>query len=373
MRAKLEPAFAFLLVLAILFLPVRKYLRQFDLAWVHLFLFAFLLSISLTPLTAWFARRWGIMDKPGGRKIHKVPTPLLGGLAVYAAYAVVVVHNFHFSLELKGVAAGGTLILLLGLVDDIKPVPAAAKLLVQLVACGIMMATGVMLSLLPNTGWGKVGEVLLTLIWVVGITNAVNFLDGLDGLVAGLAAVACLTFFVIAGETGQLYLGLLAIALAGSCLGFLRHNFHPARIFLGDAGSTFLGFSLAGLAVMGGWAEKNPLVALSLPVIVLGLPIFDVVYITVARIYSGEVRNFREWIEYVGRDHFHHRLLFLGLTQRQAAVFIYLICISLGLGAVVLRRAGTTTDALLLVIQGAIVLLLLAVLMIAGRRLVGKE
>jgi UDP-GlcNAc:undecaprenyl-phosphate GlcNAc-1-phosphate transferase len=225
----------------------------------------------------------------------------------------------------------------------------------------------VKLSFLPDTWWGDAGEVLLTIIWIVGITNAVNFFDGMDGLATGLAVIGSLSFFIVAEITGQSYLGFLTIALAGSCLGFLKFNFKPASIFLGDAGSTFLGFTLAGIAIMGGWAEKNPKVALSLPILVLSVFIFDMIYITIARVFKGVVRSFKEWIEYTGKDHLHHRLVTLGFNETQTALLIYLIAACLGISGINLR-ASEDLRVYLEFIQAFFIFIIIVILMIAGRK-----
>lgn len=330
--------------------------------WLHLFAFPFLLSLSLSPLMNRAALKFKILDYPHPRKIHPQPIPLLGGVAIYLGFAVTLLANFQFSLPLKGVLLGATLITAIGLIDDIRPLPATLRLIGQLLAAGILIRYGVKVSFLPNTLWGEIGEVVITIVWVVGITNALNFLDGLDGLATGLSAIAAGVFFVIALQTNQPYLGYLTVALLGTTLGFLPYNWHPARMFLGDSGSSFLGFSLAGLAIMGGWAENNPIVALSIPILVLGVLIFDMVYITLSRFKQGKVKGFRSWIEYVGRDHLHHRLLKLGFSQRQTTLFIYLMSLCLGLSAIALASTFNKS-ALLLLSQAIIIFLIITILM----------
>jgi len=258
-----------------------------------------------------------------------------------------------------------------GLIDDLKELSATWKLVAQILATGILIFYGVRLSFLPNNWWGIGGEVLLTLIWVVGITNAVNFFDGMDGLATGSIAICSLSFFIVALLTQQVYLGYLTIALAGSCLAFLIFNFKPASIFLGDAGSTFLGFTVAGIAVMGGWAQDNPKVALSLPLLILSVFIFDMVYISVSRIYRGKVKNLKEWIEYTGKDHLHHRLVTLGLSEPQAVLFIYLIAACLGMSGVTLR-APDDIVIYLEILQGLFIFTIIVILMRTGRKLVNK-
>ena len=338
---------------------------------LFLLVFSFLLAFILTLVIRRVATKLKILDIPNERKIHKHPIPLLGGLAIYISYVITIFFNFSFSIELKGIIIGGTIILIIGLIDDIKHLPAKWKLVGQLVASSALILFGVKLSFLPNNWWGYGGEVILTIIWVVGITNAANFFDGMDGLATGLIAIGSLSFFVVAQITEQPYLGYLTIALAGSCLAFLIFNFKPASIFLGDTGSTFLGFTLAGIAVMGGWAKENPKVALSLPILVLSVFIFDMVYITIARISQGVVKTIKEWIEYTGKDHLHHRLLTLGFTEIQTVLLIYLIAACLGISGINLR-APENLRIYFGFLQALFIFVLIVILMLAGRKLARK-
>ncbi len=339
--------------------------------WLFLLVFSFLLAFLSTKVIGRIATKLKILDQPNERKIHKKPVPLLGGLAIFASYIATIIFNFHFSIELKGVVIGGTIILITGLIDDIKHIPATWKLISQVLASSILILYGVKLSFLPSTWWGNAGEVLLTVIWVVGITNAVNFFDGMDGLATGLTVIGSLSFFIVALITGQQYLSFLTIALAGSCLGFLKFNFKPASIFLGDAGSTFLGFTLAGIAVMGDWAKDNPKVALSLPIIILSVLIFDMIYITIARVWDGRVRRFKEWIEYTGKDHLHHRLVALGFNETQTVLLIYLIAACLGISGINLI-ASEDLRIYLEFIQAFFIFIIIVILMITGRKLASK-
>ncbi|TET64329.1 MAG: undecaprenyl/decaprenyl-phosphate alpha-N-acetylglucosaminyl 1-phosphate transferase [Candidatus Stahlbacteria bacterium] len=350
---------------------IHLFLSSVPFRWLFLLVFSFLLAFLSTKVIGRIAAKLKILDHPNERKIHKKPIPLLGGLAIFGSYVATIIFNFNFSIELKGVVIGGTIILIIGLIDDIKHIPATWKLISQVLASSILILYGVKLSFLPSTWWGNAGEVLLTVIWVVGITNAVNFFDGMDGLATGLTAICSLSFFIVAEITGQSYLGFLTIALAGSCLGFLKFNFRPASIFLGDAGSTFLGFTLAGIAVMGGWAEKNPKVALSLPIIILSVLIFDMIYITIARVWDGRVRNFKEWIEYTGKDHLHHRLVTLGFNETQTVLLIYLIAACLGLGGINLL-ATEDLKIYFEFIQAFFIFIIVVILMITGKKLASK-
>ena len=273
--------------------------------------------------------------------------------------------NYSDEHELKGVALAGTLILAVGLADDILELPARWKLLAQLLAVAILIHFGVVISFLPGTWWGMIGEWLLTAFWVLGITNAVNFLDGMDGLAAGSTGINAMFFGLVAWQNAQSDMMFLALPLLGACLSFLVYNFRPGQrawIFLGDAGSTFLGFMVASLAVMGDWASHHT-VGLVVPILILGVPIFDMTFTTVMRVASGQVRSFRQWIDFTGRDHIHHRLEDLRIGRVGAVLVIYVVTIWLGLSALVLKNT-TGTNAILQVAQSMIVFVLLGFFMV---------
>ncbi|MBD3379935.1 MAG: hypothetical protein GF408_05675 [Candidatus Omnitrophica bacterium] len=340
---------------------------------LQLLLSSFLLSIVFTFSAIYVAKKKAILDRPSERKIHEKPVPLLGGVAVFSAFAAALLLNFRFSAELKGVCIASFFIMVSGLLDDLKDTSASFRLLVQVLCALVVVKSGVFLRIIPaDIPFQYLIEVIVTVVWIVGITNAVNFMDGADGLAAGMACIVSATFFGIAYFTGQVYFSFINLALLGACLGFLVFNKRPARIFLGDAGSSFLGFSLGVFAVMGEWAENKPIVALSIPLIVLAIPIFDVIYITVARIGRGKVKTFRQWIEYVGKDHLHHRLMSLGFSQGQTVFFILSLNAALALGALVLKGASTY-QAVLLLLQCASFLLIVTVLMLAGRNMGEKN
>lgn len=237
-------------------------------------------------------------------------------------------------------------------------------------AAGIVIASGKVLTLFPPSPLGEAANMLLTLFWIVGITNAFNFFDGMDGLATGLAILLAGFLGVVAFETNQAELGWLAIAMIGAGLGFLPYNFRgrkPAVIFLGDGGSTFIGFTLACLAIKGNWADSSPIVSFSNPLLIFGVLIYDMIHITVERIATGKVRSVKEWLDYVGKDHLHHRLE-RALGSRQTSVaMIFLFTICLGLSALALRHASTM-EAVLLLIQAGLIAAMLTVLEISGRR-----
>lgn len=291
----------------------------------------------------WIAHKTRALDWPNGRKLHGKPTPILGGAAIYIAFVIAVLTRWDYSAPLKGVLIGSSIVFTLGLIDDLSEVPAIARLFGQVVAAGILVDYGISIKAIPNYYLSA----FVTILGVVALTNALNFLDNMDGLAAGIAAIACFSFFIIAYQTGQRWLGYLTISLMGSSIAFLIYNFKPAKIFMGDAGSTLLGFAIASFAILGEWSYYAP-VAISIPILILGIPIFDIILITVLRIKDGKVRNPKEWIEYTGTDHFSHRLVGLGLSQRGAVLFIYLCCGCLGAVAILLRK--TTTGPAMLVL-----------------------
>jgi UDP-GlcNAc:undecaprenyl-phosphate GlcNAc-1-phosphate transferase len=354
---------------ALLLGPVRSWFVDTRLPWLYLAALAFALALLATPLARAVAR-WGrVLDLPAERKVHQVATPLLGGLAVWSALALTVLANFEFSRELKGVAVGGAIVVALGVLDDVLDLPARVKLLGQLGAAAAAMAYGVLLDVVPywvpGFGWLNLA---LTVLWFLTVTNAIQFLDGMDGLAAGLGVVAAVFFSLVSLQTGQRYLMFLSAALAGACLGFLPYNFRPggATIFLGDSGAALIGFTLAGLAVMGVWSETNPLVSLLTPTLILGVPLFDVAFVGVVRVATGKVHTLAEWLAYTGKDHMHHRFLALGLTKTQSVLLILFIASTLGLSAILLKDA-TPHEVVLLLTQAGCVLAIVAILEGMGR------
>lgn len=350
--------------------PVRELFQLEGLRWLYIFLFAFLGTGALTPLMIWVGHRWNLVDVPSDRKVHVVPTPRLGGIAFYAGFIGSLLLNSIVPDWMIAILVAGSLLLIVGVLDDIRELPAWAKLLGQLLAAGIVTASGKVLTLFPPGPFGEMANILLTILWIVGITNAFNFFDGMDGLATGLAVLMAGFMGVVAFETKQPALGWLAIAMIGAGLGFLPYNFRgtrPAVIFLGDGGSTFIGFTLACLAVRGNWADSDPIVSFSNPLLIFGVLIYDMIHITVERILTGKVKSVKEWLDYVGKDHLHHRLE-RALGSRHASVaMIVLFTICLGLSALALRHASTM-EAILLLIQAGLIAAMLTVLEISGRR-----
>ncbi len=322
--------------------------------------------MAATPLVILLARRLKALDSPGLRKIHDVPVPRLGGLALAVPMLVMsacvlaldnTIGQAFRSIQPQVIAllVGAVLMLLMGLIDDIRGLRARVKLLAQIAAAVVVCAAGVRINEIAVADWFTLDfgwwSWPITIFWIVAITNAVNLIDGLDGLAAGICAVACGTIAVLAIWSGQAMMAVLMLALLGSLTGFLLFNFNPARIFLGDSGTYFLGFMLAASSVMCS-TKSSTLVGLTLPVLALGVPIFDTLFSMLRRILE------RRSIFAPDRRHIHHRLLDMGLHQRHAVIVIYVItALAAGLGMFMMITKGTSTVVVFLA-----VLLLLALI-----------
>jgi UDP-GlcNAc:undecaprenyl-phosphate GlcNAc-1-phosphate transferase len=332
---------------------------------------ALLLAAGITPAVIWVACRINAMDLPGVRTVHGHPVPRIGGAAIYlsavlAALSVLFLDNRvgaefrSMGLQLGMLLCTATFIFLVGLVDDLKRLPARVKLLAELGASILLCIVGVRISRFAVTDqfvlqlgdWGC----LLTVLWVVGVTNAVNLSDGLDGLAAGVSAITCAVIAIFALYSQNLMMAVLMLALLGGLCGFLFYNFHPAKVFMGDCGSLFVGFSLAASSMMC-LTKSSVLVGLALPVLALGIPIFDTFFAILRRFLE------RRSVFAPDRSHFHHRLIDLGLKQRHAVIAIYAVaCGAAGLGLFMMIRR----DAGALVLFAGILLLLVILFRVVG-------
>lgn len=325
----------------------------------------FLVTFLSTFVLRKVAIKFRILDIPNHRKIHSEPVPLLGGLSVFLGICVALGFNPDILREVSLIFIGATLILIVNLIDDIRGLSAHLRLGMELaISLGVILS-GMKVSFLPSGFLGDAGEIIITLIWLVGLTNAFNCLDGIDGLAAGLSVISIFYFAFILIGSQQLNLGAFSIILIGSCLGFLPHNFKKAKIFLGDAGSTFLGFSIGGLALIGNWAQDN-IVKLAIPILILGVPIFDMVFTTIMRIKEKKIASVIGWFKYTGKDHFHHRLMALGLGPRGALFFIYLISVSFGISAIMVSNEKAVVGVFS-VLQALIIFAGIGVLMVVGK------
>lgn len=286
-----------------------------------------------TPLAQRVAVASGFVKQPGARHIHTSPIPLLGGAAIYVGFvAALLVFNSNARAELQqlaGILIGGTIVALFGLWDDRHSLKAVIKLIGQFLAASVIIWSGIRVEFLHQ----PVLNTIATFAWLVGISNAVNFLDNMDGLAGGTAAIACAFFFLLASSNSQVLVASMSAALFGACLGFLRYNFNQAKIFMGDTGALFLGMVLAAVAIKLRF-ENQDIVTWMIPVMVLGLPLFDTTLVTISRLRRG-VNPFTT----AGKDHTSHRLVDRGFSRSEAVLVLYLVCCAFGMASLFLLKA----------------------------------
>jgi len=312
---------------------------------IYLAAFGAALAAALvgTPIALKAAVRFGILDSPEERKIHSDPVPYLGGMAIILAFsAAVVVGGFMEGFgsaygEVAAIVAGGLLLAGIGLWDDLRFIHARVKLVAEIVVASAAYFTGVRISLFHVPAL----DLVLTIVWLVGVTNAFNLLDNMDGLSAGISAIASICFFFLAALSGQFLVAALAAALAGCALGFLWYNRPPARIFMGDAGSLFLGFMLGVLGVKLRFANIER-VTFFVPVATLGVPLLDTCLVIVSRLRRG-VSPFRP-----GRDHISHRLVRIGIPPRAAVGLLYAAGIGFGWTGIIIAYSRPLTAYMLM-------------------------
>ena len=302
-----------------------------------------ILSFLLTPLVKRLAHRIGAIDVPkDARRMHKKPIPRLGGLAIYISFVIVSLLFGQWNTQNFTILIGSAIIVVLGIFDDRNALGAKFKFGIQLIAAAIPVVFGnlrIELITNPNLFSGelyvKFGALAIpiTIIWIVAITNAVNLIDGLDGLAVGVSAIACMTMLAVSLLIGEIPIAILLAALAGACVGFMPFNLNPASIFMGDTGSTFLGFMLATLSIQGMF-KVYAIISFAVPFLILGLPIFDTAFAFTRRILSGRSPFSPD------RGHVHHRLIDMGFNQKQTVAILYIISTVLGLLAVVLTTSG---------------------------------
>lgn len=289
--------------------------------------------VALTPLAAQLARLLGAVAEPRGRSIHAVPTPLLGGLAILAGFLIPVIYYLpSFDSASRGLVVGAILIALVGALDDVVDLHPALKLVGQAGCAIIPVAAGLTIDhlTLPFVGVGDLGpaQYPVTVLWFVALMNMINFTDGMDGLAAGVSGIGLTTFAIIAASLDRATPAIVAASLAGAAIGFLAHNFHPARVFMGDAGSLLLGFVIAGVAVSG-VMKSAAAVAIGLPLIVLAIPILDTSFVILKRLKHGMP------VYSADRSHFHHRFFTIGWSQRRTVLALYAWCILMSAVAIV--------------------------------------
>lgn len=302
------------------------------------FILAFLISFFTTPVAKKIAFKVGAIAKPRKRDMHSKPIPRMGGIAIFLGFMItflLVIWKMPLTnlKQIAGIAIGCTTIFILGFFDDIYELGSKIKFIIQILAATLVALCGVRIDFfsIPIIGYNPVYMDLLsipaTVIWIVGITNAVNLIDGLDGLAAGISSIASLCLMVLSIKAGYPPAALLTATLAGSCMGFLPYNFNPASIFMGDTGSTFLGFTLGITSVLG-LLKGYTLATIFVAILVLGLPIFDTAFAIIRRYLAGKP------IMSADRGHLHHRLVDNGYTHKQAVITLYGISGVLGLSAI---------------------------------------
>lgn len=331
---------------------------------------ALVLALLVTPPVKKLAIRWGALDKPNGRKIHQKVMPRMGGVAIYLSFTAVVLVTQPLTKAVTGLLVGATWIVLVGILDDIKGLSPKVKLLGQITGAVILVAFGYRVDFVTNPfseGMVMLGKLAipLTILWVIGVTNAINLIDGLDGLAAGTSAIAALTMaavvvseYTLYGHIGDssLIVISLALILTGAITGFLRYNFHPAKVFMGDSGSMFLGFTLSALAIAG-LTKGATVISVFIPIVILGIPICDTLFAIVRRFLNQQP------IFQPDKHHLHHCLLEKGLSHKQTVLAIYGVNLVLGISAVVLTRLNND--------QAIILLAGLAILVIVGANRLG--
>jgi UDP-GlcNAc:undecaprenyl-phosphate GlcNAc-1-phosphate transferase len=305
---------------------------------------ALVVSFLMTPVVKSFAYKVGAVDVPKDtRRMHKVPIPRLGGLAIFIGFmvSILIFINIRGNSQMQSILMGAVIIVVLGVVDDIMALPAMLKFVVQIGAALIPALNGVVIQAFSNPNifsqnpYWALGSLSIpvTVLWIVGITNSVNLIDGLDGLANGVSAISAATMLVIALLASEAQVAIIMAALVGACVGFMPYNLNPAKMFMGDTGATFLGFILATISIQGLF-KFYAVISFAVPFLILGLPIFDTSFAFIRRIAHGQNPMHPD------RGHIHHRLIDMGLNQKQAVATLYVISAILGLSAVVLTTGG---------------------------------
>jgi len=319
------------------------------------FLLAFGMALYLVPRLRDAALAMNIVDKPDGRlKTHRQPIPYLGGLGVYLAFLVALAVTFEFDREVLGLILSGTIVLLLGLIDDFRALTPGVKFIGQILAAGVLIKSGIYIKLVFLPAWAAIP---LTVLWVVAVTNAFNIIDIMDGLSSGVAFCASLPLVVVAFVNGRLMIAIVTLALAGALLGFLRFNFHPSQIYLGDTGSMFIGLMMASLAMQGSYTGANVLAAIC-PGIILGVPLFDMLFVMYIRWRRGVP------VVLGSPDHFALRLRKWRLTTPQTVLVSYAATLVFGAVALGMMHLPLVPAAVLF---GVVALVLLVVALLLKR------
>ena len=318
-----------------------------------------LVCFAMTPLVRSFAVKVGAVDVPkDGRRMHDHPIPRQGGLAIFLGFLVGVVLFADLNRQVQGILLGSVIIVTVGAIDDIVPLPALLKFVVQIGAAGVAVAFGVRIEHIANPiFWSEAQyisfgawSVPITIFWIVGITNSITLIDGLDGLACGVSAISSLSILVISLVLGQVEIAVLLAAVLGACLGFMPYNLNPAKIFMGDTGALLLGYVLSTVSVIG-LLKFYTIISFAVPLLALALPIFDTCFAIIRRLIKGQNPMSPD------RGHFHHRLMDMGFSQKQSVAVLYAISAVLGLSAVIITTSGEM-KALILVLSFCVAIII---------------
>ncbi|MBQ5797657.1 MAG: undecaprenyl/decaprenyl-phosphate alpha-N-acetylglucosaminyl 1-phosphate transferase [Firmicutes bacterium] len=328
-----------------------------------MFLAAFAVSVICTPLAIKLAPKIGAVDVPkDARRVHTKPMPRFGGMAIFIGTMAVIMVFLEKDSQLWGVILSGTLMYLVGVVDDLKGIPAKVKLLGQIACATILYCFSIRITTMANLlPWGPglirfpvVISFLVTVVWIVGVTNAVNLIDGLDGLAAGVCCIASLSIAYTAHLHDRMTTCSIMSALAGACVGFLMFNFNPAKIFMGDSGSLFLGYMLASVSLLGDTPLKSTTVLATLvPICVLALPLFDTTFAILRRLVTHRP------IMEADRGHLHHRIMAIGWGQRRTVLILYCISGVMGVAAILFSLDMYIETLALMIIAGTLIFVFL--------------
>jgi len=320
------------------------------------FTLAFAISLAATPFIITLAHKIGAVDVPDDkRRVHKKPIPRLGGLAIFYGFLVSLLFFARLDQQMRGILIGALIIVGVGIIDDVKQLRALVKLAAQIVAALVVVFNNIRIiaisvpAFISETGVLQLGmfSIPITVVWVIIVTNAVNLIDGLDGLAVGVSSIASFSLFFIAILGGEQNVAIISAALAGGCLGFLPYNFNPAKIFMGDTGSQFLGYMLSVICIQGLF-KGYVIISFIVPLLILGLPLFDTIFAIVRRAWNHKP------IMGADRGHLHHRLLDNGFTQKQTVAILYVIASVLGISAVLLLEKGAYAACVLLMVAVAV-------------------
>ena len=317
------------------------------------FISTLILSLIITPVIIKLAHHLNFIDQPGKRKINKKIIATAGGTAIYLAFMIPLRFFLPANQTIKGIMIGGSFMLILGLLDDKFEISAPLKFFGQIIGALILVYYGVKINFITNPFGGfiyfGIYAVPVTVFWIVSIINTINLIDGLDGLAAGVSIIAVLTLFAVALQENQLIAPMLAVLLAGSCLGFLKYNFNPAKIFMGDTGAMFIGYIIAAVSITGA-LKSAAAVTIFVPMLALAVPILDTTFAIIRRVFNDRP------IGEADHGHIHHRLLAIGMNQKQAVISVYIISAVLGTIAFIIN--GIQFDHALIIFISVILIIL---------------